>query len=106
MGLQHYPENYAMQTLYEFKESLRSDQPADTFSAQLKSLWYDGKGDWHQAHAEVDHLNDRDSAWVHAYLHRKEGDIWNADYWYNKARQTRPALSLQEEWEQLVIRFL
>ncbi|MBS1522101.1 MAG: hypothetical protein JST50_13950 [Bacteroidetes bacterium] len=95
-----------MKTLAEFKESLNFEQPARELSAPLKSLWYDGKGDWHQAHAQVDHLNDQASAWVHAYLHRKEGDIWNADYWYNKARQSRPNLSLEEEWEQLVLHFL
>jgi hypothetical protein len=95
-----------MKTLAEFKTSLTSEQPASGLSPQLKALWYDGKGDWHQAHAQVDHLTDRSSAWVHAYLHRKEGDIWNADYWYRQARQTRPDISLDEEWEQLVMAFL
>ncbi len=95
-----------MQTLTEFKESLNLDQPISEFSAQLKSLWYDGKGDWDKAHAQVDHLNDQQSAWVHAYLHRKEGDIWNADYWYSKARKTRTNISLEEEWEKLVLQFL
>jgi hypothetical protein len=95
-----------METLTEFKESLYLEQPINGLSVQLKSLWYDGKGDWHEAHAQVDHLTDKESSWVHAYLHRKEGDIWNADYWYSKASQIRPNLSLQEEWEQLVLHFL
>jgi hypothetical protein len=95
-----------MKTLAEFKESLHAAQPVTGLSAQLKSLWYDGKGDWHRAHAEVDHFSDQRSAWVHAYLHRKEGDTGNADYWYRQARQTRPNLSLDEEWEQLVLQFL
>lgn len=95
-----------MKTIKDFTESLNSEQPNSSLSAQLKSLWYDGKGDWHKAHTEVDHLTDKASAWVHAYLHRKEGDIWNADYWYGQAKQTRPDLSLQEEWEQLVLHFL
>ena len=95
-----------MKTLSEFKASLHTDQPGAELSAQLKSLWYDGKGDWHKAHAQVDELTDQASAWVHAYLHRKEGDIWNADYWYNKAKQTRPNISLEKEWEQLVLQFL
>jgi hypothetical protein len=95
-----------METLTEFKESLNLEKPATGLSVQLRSLWYDGKGDWHQAHAHIDHLTDQASAWVHAYLHRKEGDIWNADYWYNKARKTRPDISLEQEWEQLVIQFL
>ena len=72
----------------------------------LKSRWYDAKGDWDQAHAQVDQLNDRDSAWVHAYLHRKEGDIWNADYWYARAKKSRPHVTLDEEWEELISFFL
>jgi hypothetical protein len=95
-----------MNTLSEFKSSLKFDQPGHDLSVQLKSLWYDGKGDWHLAHAQVDQLNDKVSAWVHAYLHRKEGDTWNADYWYNRAGQSRPNVSLDEEWEQLVLHFL
>ena len=95
-----------MKTLAEFKESLRLERPISGLSAQLTSLWYDGKGDWDKAHTQVDHLADRASAWVHAYLHRKEGDIWNADYWYSKAGQIRPNVPLEEEWEQLVLHFL
>ena len=95
-----------MQTIIDFKASLNSEQPDNGISVQLKSLWYDGKGDWHKAHAQVDHLEDQESAWVHAYLHRKEGDIWNADYWYKKARKVRPNLSLDEEWEALILHFL
>jgi hypothetical protein len=95
-----------MKTLTEFKASLNSEQPDNNLSVQLKSLWYDGKGDWHQAHAQVDSQTDRASASVHAYLHRKEGDIWNADYWYNRAKQVRPKVTLEEEWEALVLHFL
>lgn len=78
----------------------------DGLSVQLRSLWYDGKGNWKKAHGEVDHLGDQASAWVHAYLHRKEGDLGNADYWYRKAGKTRPGQSLEEEWESLVSYFL
>ncbi|MCC8409970.1 hypothetical protein LJ707_13615 [Mucilaginibacter sp. UR6-1] len=95
-----------MKTLAEFKASLSAPYPPGTLPVQLKSLWYDAKGDWHQAHAQVDQLTDAASAWVHAYLHRKEGDVWNADYWYKRAGQTRSALSLAEEWEQLVVNFI
>jgi hypothetical protein len=90
----------------QFKESLNSDQPTAGLSPQLKSLWYDGAGNWHKAHAQVDQLNDQASAWVHAYLHRKEGDTWNADYWYRRAGKARPNISLEEEWEQLVMAFI
>ena len=95
-----------MKTLTEFTESLNSEHPDSGLSVQLKSLWYDGKGDWQKAHAQVDHLNDPQSAWVHAYLHRKEGDIGNADYWYRNAGKKRPDVSLDEEWEGLVLEFL
>jgi uncharacterized protein YgiM (DUF1202 family) len=95
-----------MKTLTEFKASLNAEQPVGGISVQLKSLWYDGKGDWQKAHAQVDQLTDQQSAWVHAYLHRKEGDIRNADYWYSRAKQKRPDVSLEEEWKQLVVAFL
>ena len=95
-----------MKSLTQFKESLNAERPDTAMSPQLKSLWYDGKGNWDKAHDQVDHLNDQASAWVHAYLHRKEGDIWNADYWYRRAGKTRPNISIDEEWEQLVLEFL
>lgn len=89
-----------------FQASLALEAPDQALSTILKSLWYDGRGDWDQAHALIDQLGDRDSAWVHAYLHRKEGDIWNADYWYARAKKTRPSYSLEEEWANLVEHFL
>jgi len=95
-----------MKSLDEFKTTLKNTAPDTGLSVQLKALWYDGKGDWNRAHQQVDHLHDRSSAWVHAYLHRKEGDIWNADYWYKNARQSRPDISLMQEWENLVSTFL
>ena len=95
-----------MKTLPDFKATMQGAQPESALSIQLKSLWYDGKGNWQQAHDLIDQLTDQPSAWVHAYLHRKEGDTWNADYWYGRAGKTRPAVSLDEEWEQLVLHFL
>lgn len=75
--------------------------PAD-LPSHLKALWYDGTGDWKAAHDLIDQLTDPRSAHIHAYLHRKEGDIWNADYWYKRAGKKRPELSLENEWEMLV----
>jgi hypothetical protein len=89
-----------------FKESLSQDAPDPQLSTILKSLWYDAKGDWERAHDFVDQLPGSDAAWVHAYLHRKEGDIWNADYWYARAKKTRPSYSLEEEWGILVDYFI
>lgn len=69
------------------------------FGPELKALWYDAKGDWKHAHDQVDHLTSKSASRVHAYLHRKEGDIWNADYWYAKSGEKRPEITLDEEWE-------
>ena len=95
-----------MKTLTEFKESLNAGKPDPKFSVQLRSLWFDGKGDWQLAHKQVDQLSDGESAWVHAYLHRKEGDVGNADYWYRRAGKVRPNITLAQEWEALVLHFL
>lgn len=83
----------------QFQESLLQPIPPSRISNHLKALWYDGKGDWQQSHDIIQDINDTNAAWIHAYLHRKEGDIWNADYWYSKAGKKRPTVSLQEEWE-------
>ncbi len=89
-----------------FYESLIEPLPPAHFSVLLKSLWYDKKGDWKTAHDLVDSLAGAEAAWVHAYLHRKEGDSWNADYWYGRAKKVRPSSTLEEEWEELVSHFI
>ena len=91
--------------LSEFTESLKQSVPPDV-SVYLEALWYDRKGSWDKAHQLADDTGDKKAFWIHAYLHRKEGDISNADYWYNKAGRKRPSVSLDEEWEQLVKTFL
>lgn len=88
-------------TLEAFKNTLEESKPPRDISIHLKALWHDAKGDWHQAHNLIDHLEDKTSAHLHAYLHRKEGDLWNAKYWYNRAQQVMPEKSLIEEWEEL-----
>lgn len=95
-----------METLIQFKTSLNAKEPDPELAVQLKALWYDSKGNWNLAHQQVDQLSDRESAWVHAYLHRKEGDTGNADYWYRKSGKVRPDISLAQEWEALVLHFL
>jgi hypothetical protein len=91
--------------LSTFTDSLKNPTPPDT-SVYLKALWFDAKDNWKAGHNLIDHLEDKRACWVHAYLHRKEGDVWNADYWYNKAGRKRPTMSLQEEWEDLVKAFV
>lgn len=95
-----------MKNIAAFIATLQNQIPDAELSAPMKALWYDAKGDWDQAHQQVDHLNGKDAAAVHAYLHRKEGDIFNARYWYNRAGTVLPELTLDEEWEILVSRFL
>lgn len=90
----------------EFTDSLKEDKPNAELSVHLKALWYDKKNRWKEAHDLVDSLPDADSALVHAYLHRVEGDQWNADYWYRKAGHDRPDLTLDEEWKTLVRKFI
>jgi hypothetical protein len=93
-------------TITEFKSSLIDSHPPSGISVYLQSLWHDGKGDWHKAHSLVDSMPGADAAHVHAYLHRKEGDLSNADYWYRRANQLRPPVELDQEWETLVQKFL
>jgi len=90
----------------EFISSLSKEMPPKGIQEQLKALWYDGKGNWQKAHDIADGPSDQLSARVHAYLHRKEGDQWNADYWYRRASEPKPDISLEAEWEMLVKRIL
>lgn len=85
-----------------FQQSLKNETPPENTTVYLLAMWYDGRGNWNKAHNIVDSLEDKTASWVHAYLHRKEGDIWNADYWYRKAGKNRPDVSLQNEWETIV----
>lgn len=68
----------------------------------MKALWYDGKDDWEQAHNIAQDIRSTEGSWIHAYLHRKEGDEGNAAYWYHRANQPVCKTSLQEEWESIV----
>ena len=86
----------------QFRKTLSSSDPPGNIPVYLLSLWYDAKGDWEKSHTIIQDINDPTAAWIHAYLHRKEGDIGNADYWYRRANKSRPALTLQEEWEVIV----
>lgn len=88
-------------TLAAFKDTFVLEYPPKGFSVHLQALWYDAKGEWTSAHSLIDRLNDATSAHIHAYLHRKEGDLSNAEYWYNRAGQALPKKSLDEEWEEL-----
>lgn len=90
----------------EFISSLAQDQPPQKISPVLKALWFDGKDDWEGSHNVAQEINDKNGSWVHAYLHRKEGDLSNARYWYSMAGKNEPRMSLKEEWDSLVRHFI
>lgn len=85
-----------------FQESLKQAYCPPEFNVLQQALWHDGKGDWNTAHDLINDLTTTDAAWIHAYLHRKEGDLSNADYWYRRAGKQRPGYSLDQEWRELV----
>ena len=89
----------------QFEQSLNQELPSSDLTPLLKSLWYAGKKDWTNSHNIVEQINSLESSWIHAYLHRWEGDEWNANYWYSKAKRNMPTISLDEEWKHIV-RFL
>jgi hypothetical protein len=85
-----------------FKDSLSQEQPPEELNAPLRALWLDAKGDWEGAHDALQGQPDRGGAgWVHAYLHRVEGDLSNARYWYTRAGKPESTQPLDVEWEQI-----
>jgi hypothetical protein len=85
-------------TPVEFKQSLKGQRPGVGLSPALTALWWAGKDDWDKAHEIVMSEDDADCAWVHAYLHRAEGDLGNAGYWYSQARRKPATGKLDAEW--------
>ena len=75
---------------------------AERFEGVLLALWWDGRGNWKKAHEIAQDVPGPDGAWVHAYLHRKEGDEWNAGYWYRRAGRTAAHGDWRVEWEAIV----
>jgi hypothetical protein len=87
--------------LGEFRTSFAQNEPPAGLSAPLAALWWDAKGDWTRAHALVDELETSDGMAVHAYLHRKGGQIENADYWYARAGRNFERPAPDAEWQAL-----
>jgi hypothetical protein len=85
-------------TLDEFRASLTHDEPPRQLSLALSALWWDAKNNWKQAHDAAQQDEAPAAAWVHAYLHRKEGDAANAHYWYKRADRNPATGSLEDEW--------
>lgn len=86
----------------QFRASLEQKAPPAGISAPLEALWWDRRDEWARAHSLVDHLESAEGMAVHAYLHRREGADWNADYWYRRAGRRFHRANLHEEWEALV----
>ena len=93
-------------TVAAFTATLAARIPPHGLNAALTALWHDGRGDWHAAHETAQNIDDADGAWIHAYLHRKEGDAGNAAYWYRRAGRPVSTLSLDAEWNEIAAALL
>jgi hypothetical protein len=87
--------------LVQFKSSLSQAAPPPGLSAAVQALWWDAKGDWNKAHNCAQEDDSQPGAWVHAYLHRKEGDAGNAAYWYRRAARAPASVALETEWDEI-----
>ncbi len=88
----------------DLRQSIARDPaPPEGLSPGLQALWHDARGDWDRAHDRAQEDPGCDGSWVHAYLHRKEGDVGNAGYWYSRAGRTPPArgVTLEAEWAEI-----
>lgn len=89
-----------------FRASTAAAGPPAGLSDALQALWWDAKGDWSKAHERAQAQDDKIGAWVHAYLHRKEGDLSNAGYWYRQAGRKLPDATLDAEWDAIAAALL
>jgi hypothetical protein len=88
-------------TLDEFRGTLKYDAPPAGMEDGLAGLWWDAKGDWTRAHESAQRDEGVAGSWVHAYLHRKEGDAGNAGYWYGRAGKKAAQVPLDQEWAEI-----
>lgn len=94
----------AQMSFADLQKSIAADSAPPAGATELEqALWHDARGDWERAHACAQEVHDRDGSWVHAYLHRKEGDLGNAGYWYARAGRPMPppSVALEAEWAQI-----
>lgn len=89
-------------TFEDFSSSLSEATPPDGLNPVQQALWEDAKGNWERAHQLVQDERTTEAAWVHAYLHRKEGDLANASYWYGRCGRPVCSDALDKEWERIV----
>ena len=74
---------------------------SDDTAQLITALQRDRDGDWDGAHRIVQRMDNADANWIHAYLHRKEGVLWNARYWYRRVNKPLPEYALEQEWQEL-----
>ena len=92
--------------LQEFQASINRNTPPDGSSQELVALWEDAKGNWDTAHSIVQKMHTAAAMWVHAYLHREEGDLSNSMYWYHRVHRSMPPIPLEEEWREIATALL
>jgi hypothetical protein len=85
----------------DFCNSIEQKNKPQNLHPSLEALWLTAAGNWDEAHLIVQSREDNDSEWIHAHLHREEGDKWNATYWYTRCGREFPSLSLKDEWEEI-----
>jgi len=91
-----------MPSAEQIKDAVANKQELDGLNPTQKCLWLAGVGQWDAAHDLCQGLPDPDGSWLHAYLHREEGDLPNAGYWYSRAGKQVPSVSLEQEWADIV----
>jgi hypothetical protein len=89
-------------TVDDLRQSITATEPPPGLSLALAGLWWDAKGEWTRAHESAQHDEGPEGSWVHAYLHRKEGDQSNSDYWYGRAEKPVCREPLDAEWHSIV----
>src|SRR5688500_3817062 len=89
-------------TLEQFRATLEEHAPPHELSPALRAMREDAKGNWNAAHTIAQGIEDKTGSWIHAYLHRKEGDLGNAGYWYRRAGQSVAREPLEDEWTKIV----
>lgn len=85
----------------DFVTSLNDPEPPENLPLLAVAMWWDGKGEWNRAHEIAQDIATPDASWVHAYLHRKEGDDGNAGYWYRQAGKPHSRLPIEAEWDEI-----
>ena len=90
----------------EFQLSLKLESPPDIWPEALRAVWWEANGNWNNSHNIAQDIQSDVGNWIHAYLHRKEGDDWNAGYWYRRANREFPKNTLDEELDTIITHIL